>query len=36
MTDCDCPEGGGQMTVENKEMNRKNGMVVIREAMDKG
>ena len=29
-------DGGGHTTVENSEMNKKSGMVVIRDAIERG
>jgi hypothetical protein len=36
IVDCDCDAGGGQTTVENSETNKKRGMVVMSEAMERG
>lgn len=36
IVDCVFEEGGGQTTVEKREIMRKSGMVVMRDAMDRG
>jgi len=36
IVDCVFDAGGGQTTVENSEMNKKSGMVVIRDAIERG
>jgi hypothetical protein len=36
IVDCVFDDGGGQTTVENSEMIRKSGMVVIKDAMESG
>jgi len=36
IVDCVFDEGGGQTTVENSEIIRKSGMVVMRDAMERG
>jgi hypothetical protein len=36
IVDCVFDEGGGQTTVEKREMIRKSGMVVMSDAMERG